>query len=248
MSSTSGHAIQIFGDLRIRAFRVAWMCEELQLPWTLQETFPWTELMYDVNPLGKVPVIKDGDFYLYESAAILNYLAYKYQETAALQLIPKVGTKERAVYDQFLMVIFTDLESCGLWTHRKFVDLVLHSRNLKLMRELHYIHIAETAKPAKYTFDRALKTLTAQLEGNNYLLGDNFSVIDIHFLIDLEWAEALNWIKGNPQEKLLKDYYDRVRQRTAYKKCWKMRSLLDLSSKSLNTFTPANQEPPIGME
>ncbi len=65
MSSASEASIQIFGDLRIRAFRVAWMCEELRLPWTLEETFPWTAKMYDVNPLGKVPVIKDEGFYLY---------------------------------------------------------------------------------------------------------------------------------------------------------------------------------------
>ena len=35
---------------------------------------------------------------------------------------------------------------------------------------------------------------------------------------------SLPWIEGNAQEELLKDYYDRVRQRTAYKKCWKMQS------------------------
>jgi glutathione S-transferase len=116
------------------------------------------------------------------------------------------------------------------------------------MEELNYVHIPETSKPAKYTFDRTLKILANQLEGNNFLLGDNFSAIDIHFLIDLEWAEALNWIEGNAQEELLKDYYDRVRQRAAYKKCWKMRSKLDLSSKALNTFTPANQKPLICME
>jgi hypothetical protein len=40
-------------------------------------------------------------------------LADQYQEAMGLQLTPKVRTKERALYDQFLMVIFTDLESCG---------------------------------------------------------------------------------------------------------------------------------------
>ena len=33
-------SIKIFGDLRIRAFRVAWVFGELSLLWTLEETFP----------------------------------------------------------------------------------------------------------------------------------------------------------------------------------------------------------------
>ena len=36
----SSLSIKIFGDLRIRAFRVAWVFGELLLPWTLEETFP----------------------------------------------------------------------------------------------------------------------------------------------------------------------------------------------------------------
>ena len=141
----SSLSIKIFGDLRIRAFRVAWVFGELSLPWTLEEMFPWTDAIYGVNPLGKVSVIKDGDFCLYESGAIINYLADKYQETVGLYLIPKVGTKKRVLYDQFLMVILTDLESCGLWMHRKFVDLTLHFRNLKLMVEM-----LENAKSVRF--------------------------------------------------------------------------------------------------
>jgi hypothetical protein len=62
-----------------------------------------------------------------------------------LYLIPKVGTKKRVLYDQFLMVILTDLESCGLWMHRKFVDLALHFRNLKLVAEMQ-----ENAKSVRF--------------------------------------------------------------------------------------------------
>jgi len=32
---------------------------------------------------------------------------------------------------------------------------------------------------------------------------------------------SLPWIEGNAQEEMLKDYYDRVRQRTAYKNAGK---------------------------
>ncbi|RMF98712.1 MAG: glutathione S-transferase family protein [Gammaproteobacteria bacterium] len=37
-----------------------------------------------MNPMGKVPVLEDGDFYLPESNAILTYLARKFPETDSL--------------------------------------------------------------------------------------------------------------------------------------------------------------------
>ena len=74
----------------------------------MEKTFPWSDKMYEINPLGKVPVIREDDFYVYESGAILNYLADKYREKTSAPLLPEAGTRERAIYDQFLMLIFSD--------------------------------------------------------------------------------------------------------------------------------------------
>ncbi len=247
MSLKNQRPVQVFGDLRIRAFRVVWMCEELGLPWELEETMPWSDKIYSVNPIGKVPVLIDGDIQIYESAAILNYLAENYQRAAGVELVPLSGTKERAYYDQFLMLIFNDIESLGLWTHRKFIDLAQHASRPEIMKEIRYNHIPEVAAPAKFTFERTLEILVEELKKHCYLLGDNFTALDIHFLRDLEWAEALDWLRGNPHEELLRDYYDRVRTREAYKTCWKLRQPLDLSRRALNTFTPQHQKPPPGL-
>jgi glutathione S-transferase len=75
MSLKNQRPVKIFDELRIRAFRVVWMCEELGLPCELEEAMPWNDKIYSVNPIGKVPVLIDGDIQIYESAAILNYLA-----------------------------------------------------------------------------------------------------------------------------------------------------------------------------
>lgn len=37
-----------------------------------------------MNPMGKVPALEDGDFHLWESNAILTYLAARFPETRAL--------------------------------------------------------------------------------------------------------------------------------------------------------------------
>ena len=248
MSFDGQTPVKVYGDMRIRAFRVAWMCEELGLPWELEQAMPWTDTLYAVNPQGKVPVLEDGEFRVYESAAILNYLAEKYQEAAGVRLVPASGTKERALYDQYLMVIFNDVESLGLWTHRKFIVLAQHAIRPELMEEIQYIHIPEIAEPAKYTFERALKVLVEELKNHEFLLGDTFTALDIHFLIDLEWAEAIGWLSGNSDEALLREYYERIRMREAYKTCWKIRQPLDLSKTTMNTFTPQNQSPPKGLE
>lgn len=42
-----------------------------------------------MNPMGKAPVLEDGDFYLWESNAILCYLAALHPETAMLPTDPK---------------------------------------------------------------------------------------------------------------------------------------------------------------
>ena len=109
------------------------------------------------------------------------------------------------------------------------------------MQELGYIHIPKTAVPAKYTFERSLKVLAKELNKHNYLLGNKFSALDIHLLSNLKWADALDWLTGNPDKFLIREYYERVRMRQACETCWKIRQPLDLSRKVHNTFTPQNQ-------
>ncbi|OLP18154.1 glutathione S-transferase [Leptolyngbya sp. 'hensonii'] len=78
--------LKLYGGARSRATIVKWYLEELQLPYEFVQLDmqagehlrpPYTE----INPLGKVPAIVDGDFKLWESGAILIYLADKYDQT-----------------------------------------------------------------------------------------------------------------------------------------------------------------------
>jgi len=84
-----------------RSQRVLWLLEELGLPYELKvyARDPRTRLappeLKQIHPLGKSPVITDGDEVIAESGAILEYLAERYGAQAPAELsglVPAVGT------------------------------------------------------------------------------------------------------------------------------------------------------------
>lgn len=83
-----------------RSHRVLWLLEELGTPYEIVRypRDPKTRLadpaLRRIHPLGKSPVITDGDVTVAESGAILEYLAATYaaQAPAELMLQPPVGS------------------------------------------------------------------------------------------------------------------------------------------------------------
>ena len=75
--------LKLYGGARSRASIVQWYLEELALPYEfvlvdMQAGEHRQPNFLTINPIGKVPAIVDGDFKLWESGAILLYLAEKY--------------------------------------------------------------------------------------------------------------------------------------------------------------------------
>lgn len=90
---------------RSRSHRVLWLLEELGVPYELRvyARHPKTMLappeLRSVHPLGKSPVVTDGERTLAESGPILEYLVDAYGEG---RLKPKAGTAERQRYDYWM--------------------------------------------------------------------------------------------------------------------------------------------------
>ncbi|MCW5736790.1 MAG: glutathione S-transferase [Enhydrobacter sp.] len=87
-----------------RSQRILWMLEELGLDYEVKryEREPSMQApaaLKAVHPLGKSPVITDGDKTLAESGAILEYLVETYGNG---RFIPAAGTTERIHYRYFL--------------------------------------------------------------------------------------------------------------------------------------------------
>jgi glutathione S-transferase len=75
--------LKLYGGARSRASIVQWYLEELGVPYEfilldMQAGEHHQPAFLAINPMGKVPAIVDGDFQLWESGAILFYLAQKY--------------------------------------------------------------------------------------------------------------------------------------------------------------------------
>ena len=87
-----------------RSQRILWMLEELGVPYEVKRYQRLPSMMAPpelkaVHPLGKSPIITDGDKTLAESGAIIEYLGDTYGHG---KLTPALGTPERLHYTYFL--------------------------------------------------------------------------------------------------------------------------------------------------
>jgi len=88
-----------------RSTRILWLLEELDLPYEIvpysrdPRTFRAPDSLKGVHPLGKAPVIEDGDLVLAESGAIVEYVVARY---GGGRLAPAAETPEWAAYIEWL--------------------------------------------------------------------------------------------------------------------------------------------------
>jgi glutathione S-transferase len=97
--------IQIHHLNESRSRRITWMLEELGEPYEVinYQRDPQTRLappaLTAIHPLGKAPVLRDGDLVLIESGAIIEYLARRYGNG---QFAPAMDSPDYNRYMQFL--------------------------------------------------------------------------------------------------------------------------------------------------
>src|ERR1700722_15030388 len=97
----------------IRDVRALWLLEELGLPYDYvlldtQKGENKSEAYLKINPLGKVPTVVDGDFTLFESGAVCEYLAEKNG-----RFIPAHGTPDYYKCKQWMFFALTNIEPQG---------------------------------------------------------------------------------------------------------------------------------------
>jgi glutathione S-transferase len=88
-----------------RSQRILWLLEELAVPYKIKhyqrdaQTMLAPPELKAIHPLGKSPVVTDGEVVIAETGAIVDYIVGKY---GGGRLAPPAGSPERLTYDYWL--------------------------------------------------------------------------------------------------------------------------------------------------
>ena len=201
-----------------RSQRVLWLLEELGLAYDIKryerdkKTMLAPPALRKIHPLGKSPVLTDGDLTLAESGAIIEYLVERYGDGC---LAP---AKEQPAYLRY-----------RYWLH--YAEGSLMS---PLLLKLVFDKIETSPMPffvkpiakaisgkAKSSFimpqiNTHLDYLEAELGKSAWFVGDEFTAADVQLSFPIEAAAARGGL--DTSRPRLMDYLQRIHARSAYQR------------------------------
>lgn len=198
-----------------RSQRVLWLLEELGIPYEIKhykrnpKTMRAPAELRAVHPLGKSPVVTDGDLTIAESGAIIEYLAETYGQG---RLTPPAGTPDRMRYRYFMHYAEGSLMPPLLM---KLVFSRLPGGSPAFVRPVARM-IADKAVSTfvQPQIDQHLAFLDGELAGRDYFAGPDFSAADIQMSFPLEAAAARGGLGG--RHPRLAGFLERIHERPAY--------------------------------
>uniref|UniRef100_B0SZ81 glutathione transferase n=1 Tax=Caulobacter sp. (strain K31) TaxID=366602 RepID=B0SZ81_CAUSK len=199
-----------------RSQRVLWLLEELGVPYEVRryerdaQTMLAPPELRAIHPLGKSPVITDGDKVIAETGAIIDYIIETYGQG---RLIPPAGTPERLRYTYWLHYAEGSAMTPLLL---KLVFTALPARAPGLLKGL----VKAVAAKAQSGFvDPQLKShidyWDAELSKTAWFAGPDFTAADIMMSFPLEAGASRAGAGSRPK---VRAFLDRIHARPAYQK------------------------------
>lgn len=187
-----------------RSFRPLWTLEELHLPYELV-MLPFPPRAHDrsyleINPLGTIPLMLDGETRMTESAAICEYLCARYGPT------PLQVTAQEADFGAYL-------------NYLHFGEATLTFPQTLVLRYAHFEPL-ERRQPgvaedyAKWFLAR-LKTLEPRLSQYDYMCANRFTAADISVGYALLLATHLGL--SSRFTPAVAAYWQRLQERSGYR-------------------------------
>jgi glutathione S-transferase len=202
-----------------RSQRVLWLLEELGLPYEVKryardkKTSLAPPELLQVHPLGKSPVIGDGDVTVAETGTIIEYLLERVPGTP---LKPAPGTPEHRRYSYWLhfaegsamspllmMLIFNRIKSAPMPFFAKPIARAIADRTLDGF--------------VKPNITRQLAYMEAELASRDWFAGSTFSAADVMISFPLEVAATRAGLDAAHYPKLAV-FLERIHARPAYQR------------------------------
>ena len=199
-----------------RSQRILWLLEELGVDYEIvrYERDPDTRLapkkLEAVHPLGKAPVVTDGDVTIAESGAIIEYLVDRYDDGT---LKPADGTSERLRYTYWLHY------AEGSFMPLMIIALILariETAPMPFFAKPVARQIAAKVRDAYLArnIDKHLRYLEGALSDSSWFCGDAFTAADVQMSFALEAAEVRTDLRDEYPN--LAAFLTRIRSRPAY--------------------------------
>lgn len=186
-----------------RSTRILWLMEELEAPYEIvaykrnEQTFRAPPELEKVHPLGKAPIIEDGDLVLAESGAIIEYVL---ETQGNGKLAPQRGTAEWGRYLGWLHYA-EGSAMLPLLTH------LLGNLTGGLSEGLKGFMDPE--------IDKTLAYISSSLSDDGWIVGRMFTAADIQMSYAVEVARMGKLLAGHPK---LQGYLERIEARPAFQR------------------------------
>ncbi len=186
-----------------RSQRILWLLEELGTPYELvryqrnEQTRLAPPELEKIHPLGKSPVIVDGDIRIAESGAIVDYIIRRYGKGA---MMPALGSAEYESYNE--------------WLH-----YAEGSAMLPLMLNLYVSRLKEAGAPLHPRIDSEIRNHLGYsdraLQGREFFVGQSLTGADIMMSFTAEVAKAFDRLAPYPN---LSAWLSRMQARPAFRR------------------------------
>lgn len=202
--------VKIYGIPRTSSGRCYLILEELGIPYEnppldMRKQEHKSDAYLRLNPNGKVPVLVDGDFMIWESIAINNYLCDKHRP----ELLGKTP-QERGIQQQWSTWAMVELQP-------PLVDIIIQM--IFTPEEKRSMAVIEKARER---VPPMLKILEKALEGKDYILGKSVCVADFNLASVVNIAQNFEFdFKPLPN---ITAWMARMKERPSFKKVAELRA------------------------
>jgi glutathione S-transferase len=194
--------INLYYSKYSRASRVRWALEEAGSSYSLIPIdFETTDIaqsgLPEVHPLEALPAMTDGDLKLFETGALCMYVADR-----SGKLAPSISDSHaRAKYYQWIFYAATELDPKTVEIYLQTEGYDDDKRNTKVLAD------------TREAFKERVAVLEKHLAHQPFMLGKDFSMVDVIVGSIMSWAGSMDLLKDFP---IVTKYCETLQKRPAF--------------------------------